>query len=307
MNGSQESMAVQGSEPAIEEVSVASADASLGRCLAAAREARGLSVADVAQAIKFSPRQIEAIEGDDFDKLPGATIIRGFIRSYAKLLRLDSASLLAMFDKQVPQVTATMQVLADTGAALPQQGERRGLPGPFVVIAFLLFVAIATGVVYNYSPLQSAVPPVGTGSNVPAPPAPVPFPSIENVSVPAADNIMLSSSPAPSEVAGATPVAEKSAEPAGLGGLAPVAEPYDPDIHQLIFVFADKSWVEVKDASQRIIFAQNNLPGTRQVVRGKPPFAVVIGNASLVQLLYEERQIDLQPYTKVDVARFNLE
>jgi cytoskeleton protein RodZ len=43
------------------------------------------------------------------------------------------------------------------------------------------------------------------------------------------------------------------------------------------------------------------------VVSGKPPFVLVIGNAPAVQLQYDDRQIDLRPYTKVDVARLNLE
>ena len=74
-----------------------------------------------------------------------------------------------------------------------------------------------------------------------------------------------------------------------------------------MFTFAGKSWVEVKDASQNIIFAQINDAGTHQVVSGKPPFVLVIGNAPAVQLQYDDRQIDLRPYTKVDVARLNLE
>ena len=124
----------------------ASAAVSLGRSLAEARKARGLSIAEVAQAIKFSPRQIEAIESDDFGKLPGATIVRGFIRSYAKLLRLDPTVLLTMFDRQVPPVAATMAVLTDTGAALPQVGERSGpLLNPLLMLSIVAKLPISAG------------------------------------------------------------------------------------------------------------------------------------------------------------------
>ena len=57
---------------------------SLGRMLREAREHLGLSVADVAAQIKFAPRQIEALEADDFKHLPEAAFLRGFVRSYAK-------------------------------------------------------------------------------------------------------------------------------------------------------------------------------------------------------------------------------
>ena len=61
----------------------------IGQELAAAREARGLALADVAQQLKFSPRQLEALEQEHFEVLPGATFARGMVRSYARLLKLD--------------------------------------------------------------------------------------------------------------------------------------------------------------------------------------------------------------------------
>ena len=44
--------------------------ASLGKMLSEARERLGMSVADVSNQIKFAPRQIEALEADDFQHLP---------------------------------------------------------------------------------------------------------------------------------------------------------------------------------------------------------------------------------------------
>ncbi len=66
-----------------------------GTLLRAGREAAGLSVAAVAQQLKLAPRQIAAIEDGDYTKLPGRTFIRGFVRNYARLLRLDSDAVLA--------------------------------------------------------------------------------------------------------------------------------------------------------------------------------------------------------------------
>jgi cytoskeleton protein RodZ len=61
----------------------------VGQELAAAREARGLAVADVAQQLKFAPRQLVALEQEQFGALPGAAFTRGMVRSYARLLKLD--------------------------------------------------------------------------------------------------------------------------------------------------------------------------------------------------------------------------
>src|SRR5690606_35923620 len=68
--------------------------ASPGARLRVAREARGESVHEVAFAIKLSPRQVEALEKDDFAALPGMAFVRGFARNYARYLGLDAAPLL---------------------------------------------------------------------------------------------------------------------------------------------------------------------------------------------------------------------
>ena len=64
---------------------------SSARCaLRAAREAAGLSLDEVAQQLKLAPRQVRALEEDDFGVLPGRTFVRGFVRNYARLLNLDA-------------------------------------------------------------------------------------------------------------------------------------------------------------------------------------------------------------------------
>src|SRR5689334_7063572 len=61
----------------------------VGAELQRAREARGLALAEVAQQLKFAPRQLEALEQDRFDLLPGGTFARGMVRNYARLLKID--------------------------------------------------------------------------------------------------------------------------------------------------------------------------------------------------------------------------
>ncbi|MBI5923528.1 MAG: DUF4115 domain-containing protein [Betaproteobacteria bacterium] len=246
-----------------------------GDCLRDARTALGLTIADVAQSIKFSPRQIETLERNDFDKLPGATFVRGFIRSYAKLLRLDEQALLVMLDQKTPHADLQINLPEDTGAALPQPGEQRNYLPHLVLVVVLAALALALFSFFDWPSKPDTPKPTSN--------APAVAPPLAHIEQPPATRY----------------------EP---GQPVPPSDPLPgPDIRQLVFVFEDKSWVEVKDAAQRVIFAQNNEPGTRQIVNGKPPFALVIGNASRVQLQFEDRQIDLQPHTKVDVARFTLE
>ncbi|MCE7878057.1 MAG: helix-turn-helix domain-containing protein, partial [Betaproteobacteria bacterium PRO3] len=63
--------------------------------LAQARGIAGLTVEDVASQLKLAPRQVVAIERDDFANLPGRTFVRGFVRNYARLVKLDVDDVLA--------------------------------------------------------------------------------------------------------------------------------------------------------------------------------------------------------------------
>ena len=76
--------------------------ASCGTALQQAREQQGLSVHDIASKLRLSHKQIEALEADNFAALPESTIVRGFIRNYAKLLKIDAEPLLNAYSAIVP-------------------------------------------------------------------------------------------------------------------------------------------------------------------------------------------------------------
>lgn len=76
-----------------------------GALLAAARQKKGWSVEQVASLVKLAPRQIQAIEADNYAALPGLAVARGFVRSYAKVLGLDAHALAAA----MPQESAVQQ------------------------------------------------------------------------------------------------------------------------------------------------------------------------------------------------------
>ena len=49
-----------------------------------------------------------------------------------------------------------------------------------------------------------------------------------------------------------------------------------------------------------------NPAGSERVVRGRPPYSLVIGNASQVTITYDDKPINLAPHTRQDVARFTI-
>ena len=102
-------------------------------------------------------------------------------------------------------------------------------------------------------------------------------------------------------------VAQVAAAPTPASTTATVPPKAAPGTPTLKLRFKGESWVEVKDRSGKILLSRLNAPGSEAEVSGRPPFAVVIGNAPDVQVLYNDREFPLEPHTRVAVARFTVE
>lgn len=70
-----------------------------GETLRKARESRGWTIAEVAGQLNLTPQRLSQIEQGAFDKLPGNTFARGYVRAYAKLLEVDQNRLVLEFDQ----------------------------------------------------------------------------------------------------------------------------------------------------------------------------------------------------------------
>ncbi|MHA6141489.1 RodZ domain-containing protein [Pseudomonas mohnii] len=70
-----------------------------GETLRQARESNGWSLAEVALKLNLTVNSLSNLEAGAFDKLPGHTFARGYIRAYAKLLGMDQAVLVQQFDQ----------------------------------------------------------------------------------------------------------------------------------------------------------------------------------------------------------------
>jgi len=250
---------------------------SVGATLRAARERAGLSLTDVAGHLKFAPRQIEALEADDFIHLPEMPFVRGFVRNYAKLLQIDAAPLLvALPDSPTKTVDALLVMKSKNVPFLGIYAARKynivWLAGGLVValvLAIFVWLSNGTNAVFKTKVVEISLPASA-----------IPVTQVTTV--------------ADSSNAKVIPVVA-SAVPANLG----------PMIHM---VFEEDAWVEVMDKDGVMLMAQLNLAGSERKVGGiNPPFTVKVGNADKVQLFYKGRQIDLTPHNRAGVARLMLE
>jgi cytoskeleton protein RodZ len=262
-----------------------------GRTLAAARMARGLSVEDVAQRLKFSPRQIEALETDNHAALPGASIVRGMIRGYARLLGLEADPLLGDLQRRVePQSIMLSQSRMDvpfpTG---PKKGSRLYLLLS-IAVALAVTAVLADWVLRTREEAEEA----RVRAEAPKPPV-----------TPAASADAPAGAPADAAAGAQTGVQQSQAavEPPTTPAQAALLA----STGRLEFRFQRDSWVEVKDGEGTVLLSALNRAGTTQSVEGKPPFALVIGNAAGVRLRYNDADVDLGPHSRTDVARLTLE
>ncbi|MBA3902151.1 MAG: DUF4115 domain-containing protein [Rhodocyclaceae bacterium] len=258
-----------------------------GALLRQAREARGMSLAEAAASLKMSPRQIEAVEAEDYSRLSGATFIRGFIRNYAKLLKIDAAQVIAALEARTALPAAELSAPADSGVRMPSGADRQGKGTVAATLFALTLLGIAVALYFNVVDLGALLKPY---SDVPA----VLKPSSEQTQI---------VQPLAQPLAAVVP-APLAEAPAAVPAAPPASR---PGARQLVFSFDADSWVEIRDATGRTIFSQMNPKGTTQVVEGRSPFQLVVGNASYVRLQYNDQPVDLGPHTRVEVARLTLE
>jgi cytoskeleton protein RodZ len=270
----------------------------VGQELAAAREARGLALADVAQSLKFAPRQLEALEQERFDALPGATFARGMVRSYARLLKLDP-------DPLVERIAGRFEApdsnrLADRyHQPVPFSDNARR--STFVYLGLSLGVlALVGGVAYEWQQERVAA-------------AKAPKKAATAVAKAAPREIPRSTPVVPVQQAAVTapaPVAAPAPEKTKSIAAAPVIAADKPKVvagpHRLVVRTDGEAWIEIKDSSDRMLVSSLNPAGSERVVRGRPPYQLVIGNASNVRITYDDKLIDLAPHTRQDVARLTV-
>jgi cytoskeleton protein RodZ len=283
---------------------------SVGARLAAAREALGMSAADVARQIKLSVPQVLALEADDMSRLPKSpVIVKGFLRNYAKLVRLDPDVLLGTL-----QPIPSKDQARGRSRRRDVEFDRPNRPWLGALGGVLLVAILLGGYEFYMNPDFFAFPPAPDGSEQTSarPRAALPKTPVEGQTPNASAKQPAESTSvnAPAEAQGTTPAESAASASAATAPVAPGTPPTAAAVSGqgiVRFRFARDAWVEVKDRDGNRILNQLGKSGTEKSVQGIPPLQLVVGAASGVKVEWNDQPVDLAPYTKVDVARFTLE
>ena len=299
-----------------------------GQRLKRGRELRGLSTAEVAASLKLSLRFIEAIEQDRYDHLPEPVFVRGYMRSYARLLQLDETDVVAKFD----QAFEARQGMLQESDVSQAPRHRRSLSRLAWIGSIVLVLAmLAGGFIWSAREdgdhpetemPRSALLPISAGPAPSAKPAPAssPVTSVSPVAVPVTSAAVpaTDATPAATASAGSTPADTTPAASPSAGLAAPTSAPVTssapaaavampPGAAVLQMSLQADAWVQVKDADSGKILLSGMQHAGQMALPGRGPWRLRIGNAEAVRLEKNGQAVDLGPYIYDHVASLTLQ
>jgi len=302
-----------------------------GMQLAMRRQQFNWTVDQVARQLNLAPRQVIAMEADDYGALPGMAVARGFIRAYAKLLQLDATPMLA----QIAQAPGAAEQAIPLRRAIPtatfmphraaSRRRQRG-PGKLLMIGGVIVVAFAAAALISQRDRLAELLPPSIAERLNKEAAPAPTPAVDKpgrvvetdvtpplshadaatgtasatgIAIATATAQQAASTPAP---AGATPEPlAQSPAPATQAPLA-VATPASA----LVLSFKQDSWVEVKRADNSTVAARVMRAGTTESFDLAGPLSLTVGNARGVEASVRGEPLNLSGTTRNNVARMTV-
>lgn len=285
--------------------------AAVGVKLAEAREQRQLNLEAVAADLHLRPEVVRALETADDAHLPSQPFVRGYVKSYARLLGLDEAALLA----QLPRANEYNSAPLKRVGMRPRKtvSMARGKFLAWGLIVFFLGVVTLYGVpalqrlwtARTAEPVSDEllIPLPGYGEEAPEAGAPG---DEQSESEPG-----IAPQPFESEPVAVEELVEGEVAALTEGSAPPAAEPQPaadeaagPAVVQLRF--AEDSWVEMEANGRKLVVGMQRA-GSERTVRAEPPVYLLLGNAPGVEVLFRGKPVDLGSRQRGKVARVTLE
>ena len=141
----------------------------IGATLRTAREQRGVSIDAAAEATKIRSSYLVALEEEDFERLPGPTYARGFLRSYSEFLELDAQLLIDEFSERfssAPWEADDEVMFPRRRSARANRNSSRGSGIVIVAIVGILAIAILIVIAATYPSTRTTPLPATDGTNV---------------------------------------------------------------------------------------------------------------------------------------------
>ncbi|MFQ1845930.1 cytoskeleton protein RodZ [Aeromonas veronii] len=301
-----------------------------GQLLRNAREQLGWTREQVASRIHLRLTLIAAIESDTYDKHTSHTFIRGYLRTYAKLVGIPEETILAAYDKLGLTPPDNIDMQSFSRRSRQQANDSRLKVVTWLVILVLIALSVAWW--WQSTARRSAgdealaATEMSATSSTPAEPAITPPDAINTAPVEGA-----TVAPAATDVTAPAVVSEASATLApasaavaptdvnadvgtvtdvavsGANGTESNEAVVDPaTAPQLKMSFTADCWLDVKDANGKTLFSGLKKANDELVLEGAEPLKFIIGAPMAVKLDYKGQSFDMSRYNNGRTARFSL-
>jgi len=273
-----------------------------GSLLAAARKQQGKTVEEIADELNLSVTQIRTIELDQSEGLPEPTYVRGYIRSYARLLDLNVDEVLEHYLNPNWQKGTRLDDMP-RGIGNANDSDKRGFFTPFKlvfifavlsVVGFLWFTGKLDHLLNGDQPILNSNPSVSQSLVEPQ--------SVESQSVDAGV--------IEGEADAATVAGNDDVDAAGVDGSDLVDNSTDtaqePLENQLSLRFSDTSWVEIRDKEGNRLAFKSYAQGEDLDLTSVSPMTVFLGNAKAVSASVNGEEYDISKYREGVFARFQI-
>ncbi|PHQ78408.1 MAG: hypothetical protein COB66_08985 [Coxiella sp. (in: Bacteria)] len=133
-----------------------------GKVLRGIRESQGMTQADVANRLRLSVQSIKDIEADDYFRFSAAIYVRGYLRNYAALLKIDNAPLLAAFNSmrfvdQINPTQGTSYIASSITKTAHSNRSKRRVARWMSGVVFLLLIGLVAAWWYGQRHHQHAI------------------------------------------------------------------------------------------------------------------------------------------------------
>jgi cytoskeleton protein RodZ len=267
-----------------------------GKTLASQREAMGWSVEQVADQLKLAVRQVVALEAGDYASLPSPAVTRGFVRAYAKIVKLDPIPLVAQIDlgstgPNTGSSTRRERPASFSEVRFPSHGKRSALPLGIIAGAAVAVLAIA-GIAYKFDAFPGMHHAPAVASTTPN--APLTSPGVASTEL-QSTSVPLISVPPPSS----TSTGSGSMSPAGVAAPAaatPAATTAAPAAgpNALVLVVKQDVWLQVRKASGgKPLISRMVKGGTTETFDVSEPVNLTVGKPDAVDATFRGQPVAL--------------
>ncbi len=299
-----------------------------GSLLQEVRAQQGLTTKDVADRLKLMEQSVRNIEADDYKDIP-ITFYKGYIRNYAQLLSLDPEKACQSFDEYAKKhglVSKTLATPAYRDESVKRKRNMQAVRIFMKLVSFLLVLAFVYSIYYllvekGYwnkfinsfdKPETQQELPIDSGGNdkddgnegelIPVTSNSASLPLVQE---PVSEKINQSNDQTISNELSLDDATLENTETNEAENLKnEVAN--SVSLSDLTLAFNGDCWVEISDATGRILVSGVKSSGHISNVTGQLPYQITLGDPSVVSISFDGQSYDLSSYSAAKVAKFTI-